>query len=323
MMRRYVVFSALMAVLFWPVVWSHAFTKAELSHMSDMHVSSFQSMQPVNHGPIQGYAPLPVKQVKGSIKASTLPNQPKPNPDKPGLDLVTKPISLPKMAKKMPRINSKYTDSPHATLSDLSGLMAHHQSSNHPDQESLPSKMKTQSVQPHQMDPAVLYQALVRLEKKQASVQSLESRLDHMEQSLDGIKILLKHRLAEPRATQNSVQSINWPAIIPFFLALMMIVLVSVLSKKNTSPDLPKQRSPLSGSQDQEEYDFLGSAEGRQAQLDLLRAYHEMGDQAALNRVNSAIRATGDDALIAEADSILKGEKAVSGAPTKEVPKSE
>jgi hypothetical protein len=234
---------------------------------------------------------------------NSLRKQPKPNPKQAPLDAVKKPIKYFKMASHDPQESTAYeavssTDSLGQPLD-----RAHHAPLA---QEQIVSAPHALANAQNAIDPAALHRISQHLAHKKEDMHQVHRRLNTMEKDLGDIKMMLKSR--PPVREKAAGLSINWPPLIPFALALLIAFFAYLvfrdkkLDKTAVKAGEAQAVQPLN---DQGEYDFLGSKEGQQAQLDLLRAYCEMKDAAAVARVIKTLHEAGDADLIQEANAIV------------------
>lgn len=154
------------------------------------------------------------------------------------------------------------------------------------------------------------HDALAQLQLRMDQLQNQQADAPVRAPSDVDLNALVDSRITQ--ATQVLAQRI-YKILITLFVLMSLMFLWLIWSNPTKQPKhqpvQPAQPTPeLDTDEDENEYDFMGSVEGVPAQIDLARAYLQMGDRLAAEKVLNWVLQVGDAEQQATAKALLESD---------------
>lgn len=161
-------------------------------------------------------------------------------------------------------------------------------------------------------DEVFLKNAVRTMQQQQQTIHDLQLSLSKLKSE----QVNLKKKLSNIDASNfysSSVETVQetWPSVSQWWvLSLAVIILWFMLELGDSVPIQKSKTSSINENKDNgfeklDEYDFLNTTEGMDSQLDLARAYIEMGDMFAARETVDLVLSSGNIEQMKQAEILL------------------
>ena len=158
-----------------------------------------------------------------------------------------------------------------------------------------------------------LKNAVKIMQKQQQTIHDLQLSLSELKSE----QVNLKNKLSNPgmhNFYSNSVETVQetWPSVSQWWVLSLAVILLWLMLELGDSVSVKQNNktSSVNENKDNEfekldEYDFLNTTEGMDSQLDLARAYIEMGDMFAARETVDLVLSSGNVEQMKQAEILL------------------